>query len=445
MKKSVTKIVSGFVAVATIGALGLVASPAQADVAFEPEPCILTLADNYNANASGWLVTEISPSVFSCPDGFSVTTTNTAFNVSITGDSGNIASIAETSSSSYVPTENKIVENSYLALIAFGAGTYTGVNTSDQVIGGIQMYIKDEVNSKVYRVQLAKPFTVTATNSTTQTCQLNMPKKVKYSYGQRPYFVIPDSAMVCQGFTFSSAQDTFSGVFRGPKGNIAYLNTVTRKTANATATSYTTTRQLELTIPYPNTDEDQQPSNDGIFLGGLAFIKQLSQPGSIPFGKLSLDASTNSADEGLCSPKNVVYQGAAYANLYGGLLCLESGSANFVTHGVTLKAPFEIKAATDLAASMKKNGDRVQVSVQADRNLSVQSGDTPTYNRQKVIPNRAVDQPKIYLGKKLIATVKLTKFGKGSVSIPNQKGKQTYTVKMPETTDNFAGKTTFKA
>ena len=68
----------------------------------------------------------------------------------------------------------------------------------------------------------------------------------------------------------------------------------------------------------------------------------------------------------------------------------------------------------------------------------------PTYRRQVVLPETPADHAVIKLGKKVIKTVKLSRFGFGRTSIPDVRGVNKYSVTMVTTDDNFAKTVTFK-
>lgn len=114
-----------------------------------------------------------------------------------------------------------------------------------------------------------------------------------------------------------------------------------------------------------------------------------------------------------------------------------------VEYPVVLAAPYKDKYATDVTAKVKKKGSTLTIKINADRNQSLWNG-RDTYKRQTVLVREKADRAIVKRGNKVIATVKLSIYGNGTVKIKDIAGKNNYTVTLVETDWNHAGVASFK-
>jgi hypothetical protein len=114
-----------------------------------------------------------------------------------------------------------------------------------------------------------------------------------------------------------------------------------------------------------------------------------------------------------------------------------------IEYPVVLAAPYKSKYATDVTAKVKKKGSTLTIKINADRNQSLWNG-RDTYKRQTVLVREKADRAIVKRGNKVIATVKLSIYGNGTVKIKDIAGKNNYTVTLVETDDNHAGVASFK-
>ena len=114
-----------------------------------------------------------------------------------------------------------------------------------------------------------------------------------------------------------------------------------------------------------------------------------------------------------------------------------------IEYPVVLAAPYKSKYATDVTAKVKKEGSTLTIKINADRNQSLWNG-RDTYRRQTVLVREKSDRAIVKRGNKVIATVKLSIYGNGTVKIKDIAGKNNYTVTLVETDSNHAGVASFK-
>jgi hypothetical protein len=116
-----------------------------------------------------------------------------------------------------------------------------------------------------------------------------------------------------------------------------------------------------------------------------------------------------------------------------------------ILYPLVLAAPFVFKSATDVTAKVKKKGSMLTIKIKADRNdhFNRENG-VASHKRQTVMPKDKADRAIVKRGNKVIATVKLSIYGNGTVKIKDIAGKNNYTVTLVETDENHAGIASFK-
>jgi hypothetical protein len=119
--------------------------------------------------------------------------------------------------------------------------------------------------------------------------------------------------------------------------------------------------------------------------------------------------------------------------------------ASGIWYPVVLAAPFKSKKATDVTAKVKKKGSILTIKIHADRNDWFNNeNNVGSHKRQTVIAKDKADRAIVKRGNKVIATVKLSIYGNGTVKIKDIAGKNNYTVTLVETDLNHAGVASFK-
>lgn len=407
------KKLSVLVAAAAAALIGTtIVAPAQAGVF--AGTCDITLGSSYTTNNGVGVLVEIPATAVSCP-GFSFDPSTDALNAAFASSGvGGSASLSVVSKSVYDSTTNEIVVTHFLELNAYpSTGAFTKVLPTTYGTYNTTYYLQHGADQ--YMLNLTAPFNVVL-GYDTSPCILTMPK-LKYFVGQDDYFVIPDSAMSCKGFTWSSDTFVFSGTFKGDNGALISIGTYTREIYDEKTQTATFVNELEASLPFKAT---------GGYLGLRARdCRCLAPTGDVSFGTFSSRKTSY-----VTAPRQ--------------------DSSPATQYPVNLAKPFKVLAATTIVATPsryeKANGKKMlSVHIQADRNQSFQSGDVPSYRRQTVIPKRNADHPTILANGKLITTVTLDKFGEATVSIPDKGGHQKYVVQMPKTATNWAGKAVFKA
>lgn len=390
---------------------GVVASPAFADIQFQPDPCVITLEPSY-------VLTDgpipVPGSVVTCPPqftGFDPTGASVSMNIlfSEQGATGNTNTHAQVSSSdvtAYDPAANALVTTRRL-LLNGPAGTYTQVDTAETG----NMYITDTTPNPdtYYRVVLARPFTIIDGLPATPTCTLTLSPTYTYVWGQGQgnRYPVPDSAISCTGgVTYNSRDYAASGAFDSRYANQAGLEVQGNPVFNPTTKTFTPSRQLWL-IPGSMGNNWQAPAERremGIAPGG--------QDSDEPFGRFTANPS------GLTVTK----------------------TASNTRYALTLAAPFTIKRRTDVTATATRTKrGRLAINISADRNASFRNTTAPTYRRQTVLPDTRADHAVVRRGTTVLARVKLTPYGKGSVTVRDITGRNPYTVTMVATDDNYEG------
>ncbi len=408
------KLIAAVAAAALTSSIALVAAgaPAQA-ITFQSGYCDITLASSYTTNSVAQITTPVPNSSVSCP-GFTFTPGTDSLNTWFTtADGRGYANFATKNKLVYDAATDTSTTEYFLELIASAmSDPYTQV--SRDVSGAYNETNYVVHNNLNYKVRLTAPFMVVE-GFTGDSCTLTIPD-LTYIWGQDNYFTIPDSAMKCTNFTWNSKTYQFSGDFKGSNGNWIRVNSNERRVYDPTTKTTSIVYQLEASMPF-------DPNSGGFF--GLRC--RCNSAGSISgvdgFGKYKALTTPYVTRSTVPSTRDIDYP-------------------------VTLAKPFKLKAATEIVATpsrmvMDDGTKMISLHIQADRNQSFQSGDVPSYKRQPVIPKRTADQPTVLRGKKLIATVKLDKFGEATIMLPDTKGTQKYTVQMPKTASNYLGKTHF--
>ena len=408
------KLIAAVAAAALTSSIALVATgaPAQA-ITFQPGYCDITLASSYTSETTGQLIVTVPNSSMSCP-GFTFTPGTDSLNTWFTtADGRGWANFATKNKLVYDAATDTSTTEYFLELIGSAMpDPYTQV--SREVSGAYNETNYVTHNNQYYKVRLTAPFMIVE-GFTGNTCTLTMPD-LTFIWGQDDYFTIPDSAMKCTNINWSSKDYQFLGDFKGSNGTWIRVITNERRVYDPTTKTTSFVHQLEASMPF-------NPSNGGFY--GLRC--KCNSAGSIAgvdgFGKYQALTTPYVTRSALPSVRDIDLP-------------------------VTLAKPFMLKAATEIVATpsrmvMDDGTKMISLHIQADRNQSFQSGDVPSYKRQPVIPKRTADQPTVLRGKKLIATVKLNKFGEATIMLPDTKGTQKYTVQMPKTASNYLGKTHF--
>ncbi len=398
-----------------VGCAGI--ASAQTTVVFQPDPCVISLAPTYSANPEGTLNADIPSSAVACPSPVAFSRANfPSFNPGFTpalGGSGPRLSWVE--NEVYNPASNALERNYVLRLSTDWGGlseptTFTQVSPSgfseDQyylVSGGLN-----------YRLVLAAPFTVVRATSAAPACTVNLKSRYSYEWNQEGYFIVPDSVVSCQGFTYNSQDYSLSMNLDSRLINQGSLSTASRTVFNPATNTFATRYELRLSS-YTATGQAPEERRE------MSVSPRAS--GTWIFGRFS--QSTDGA--------SVVQKNTAV------------GATERVLYKATLAAPVVIKRATDLSVKIRRPvAGQICVSINADRNASFQNTLAPTYRRQVVLPGTPADHAVIKLGKKVIKTVRLSPFGFGRTSIPDVRGVNKYSVTMVTTDDNFAKTVTFK-
>jgi hypothetical protein len=109
-------------------------------------------------------------------------------------------------------------------------------------------------------------------------------------------------------------------------------------------------------------------------------------------------------------------------------------------YALTLAAPFTIKRRTDVTARAKRTKDgALAITIRADRNASFSNKVAQTYRRQTVLADTPADHAVVRRGRTVLKRVKLSPYGNGSVTVPDPRGRNAYSVTMVATNDNYEG------
>ena len=265
-----------------------------------------------------------------------------------------------------------------------------------------------------YRLVLAAPFTVVKATSAAPACTVNLKSRYSYEWNQEGYFIVPDSVVSCQGFTYNSQDYYLSMSLDSRLINQGSLATTSRIVFNPDTNTFATRYELHLssyTALGQGQGERRETSVSSRATGSWIFGR---------FGQSTDGASVVPKNASVGSPARVVYK-------------------------ATLAAPVVIKRATDLSVKVRRAGaGKITVSINADRNASFQNTLAPTYRRQVVLPLTPADHAVVKRGNTVIKKVELSPFGFGRTTIPDVRGVNKYSVTMVATDDNFAKTVTFK-
>jgi hypothetical protein len=239
--------ISVALAVAVLAPLG--ASTAQADLTFQSEPCVITLAPSYNANVNGSLSVEVPTSAVQCPAGVTFSQANFAnfgpsFITSI-GSGGAQLSFAERIA--FDPVANSLITTYPLLLT-----TYAYAVSSDAEFTQVAPSYSNNSyyltsGGLYYRLVLGRPFTIVSTASAQPTCTVNLARTYAYKWNQEGYFIVPDSVVSCGGFTFNSRDYNLSMNLDSKLLNQGLLTTASRRVFNSATNTFTTMYELHLT------------------------------------------------------------------------------------------------------------------------------------------------------------------------------------------------------
>lgn len=398
-----------------VGSAGL--ATAQTTVVFQPDPCVISLAPTYSANPEGTLEADIPSSAVACPSPVAFSqATFPNFSPSFTpalGGSG--PTLRWNSTQVYNPASNALERNYVLRLTNDWGGSAeptTFTQISPQGFSEDQYYLVS--GGLNYRLVLAAPFTVVRATSAAPACTVNLKSRYLYEWNQEGYFIVPDSVVSCQGFTYNSQDYYLNMNLDSRLENQGSLSTSSRTVFNAATNTFATRYELHLT----------SYTASGQLLGERREMSVSPRAtGSWIFGRFS-----QSTDGASVSQKNAAV-----------------GSTARVLFKATLAAPVVIKRATDLSVKVRRVGARkISVSINADRNASFQNTVAPTYRRQVVLPLTPADHAVVKRGNTVIKRVELSPFGFGRTTIPDVRGVNKYSVTLVATNDNFAKTVSFK-
>ena len=398
------------------GIAALAVTPAAlADVQLESQPCVITLAPQYPAGADGRIYTRSIPNTaIACP-GFAFDPQTMQVNASFQDANGATGPVLQTATTTtFDEARNAVVSTIGLELVGYGNNSATGLYTAvaPNYFPGA-FYIANPGDGKYYRLVLASPFQVTRTTAVPPACTLNLKSKYAYTWDQENYFVVPDSAVQCEGFTFTSQNSNLYMSFSSKVMGAGSISPASRRVFNRTTGTYSTVWELRLTSYSTSQMLTERHRENG-----------LSAPtgsGGWTWGRFSQGVEGATVNP-VINP-NPLQPDPQYR--------------------LTLSKSFAIKRATNVTASGTRtaSGD-LRVKIHADRNWSFQNTIAPTYGRQTVMPATPADHAQLKRDGKLIRKVTLSPYGNASITIPAT-GRHRYTVTMVETDNNFAGSARF--
>lgn len=402
-------------ALAGIAAIGATTA-AAVDVQLEPRPCVITLAGEYPANSEGSIyVRPIPDSAVACP-GFAFNSQTMDLNTYFQDAAGATGPVLQTATATtFDATRNVVVSTTALELLGSANNSATGLFTSvAPVYADGAFYLTNPADSKHYRLVLAAPFQVTRATPVPPACTLSLKARYAYKWDQEDYFVIPDSAVQCEGFTYTSQNASLSMTFSSKVMGAGRITNVQRRVFNSSTGTYSTVWELRLTSYGTRQVMGELSRENGVSApsGGSGWT----------WGRFSQDVDGATVNP-VINP--TPFQSSPQYRL-------------------TLGAPFAIKRATDVTASgTRLAGGRLRVKIHADRNWSFQNTTAPTYRRQTVVPGTPADHAQLKRDGKLIRKITLSPYGNASVTIPAV-GRHRYTVSLVETDENFAGSASFR-
>lgn len=396
-----------------VGSAGL--ATAQTTVVFQPDPCVISLAPTYLANPEGTLEADIPSSAVACPSPVAFSqATFPSFNPSFTpANNGSGPRLSWVENQVYNPASNAL-ESNYVLRLRSDWGGQSEPTTFTQVSPGFleENYYYLVSGGLNYRLVLAAPFTVVRATSAAPACTVNLKSRYSYEWNQEGYFIVPDSVVSCQGFTYNSQDYNLSMNLDSRLINQGSLSTAARTVFNPATNTFATRYELRLSSYTGQPQGERRETSLSPRASGTWIFGRFSQ-------------STDGA--------SVVQKNASV------------GSPARVLYKATLAAPVVIKRATDLSVKVRRAGaGKITVSINADRNASFQNTLAPTYRRQVVLPLTPADHAVVKRGNTVIKRVELSPFGFGRTTIPDVRGVNKYSVTMVTTDDNFAKTVTFK-
>ena len=401
---------------ALAGLVAVAVSPAIADVQLEPQPCVITLAPQFTATPGGNIYTRSIPdSAIACP-GFAFDSQTMSLYTSFQDANGQTGPVLQTATTTtYDATRNAVVSTEGLELVGYTNTSSTGVYTAvAPVYSNGAFYLTNPGDGKSYRLVLASPFQVTRMTSVPPACTLNLNAKYAYKWDQENYFVVPDSAVQCTGFTYTSQSASLYMSFSSKVLGAGAISNTSRRVFDRSTGTYSTVWELRLTSYGSGNQmptERRREHGDAAPSGG----------GGWTWGRFNQDPGGATIDP-FVNP-NPLQSEPQYRLVLG--------------------KSFAIKRATDVTASGSRPASgSLKVKIHADRNWSFQNTIAPTYRRQTVVPGTPADHAQLKRDGKLIRKVTLSPYGNASITIPAT-GRHRYTVTMVETNDNFAGSASF--
>ena len=409
---------AALVGVAAVG----VATAGAADTQLEAQPCVITLAPQYPGQANGsLLVRPIPDSAIACP-GFAFDSQTMSVNIDFRDAAGVGGPTLRTNEvTTYDAALNRVVETTALELYAWSTSSATGIFTqvAPSSLQAGSFWLTNPADSKNYRLVLGAPFQVTRTTPAPPACTLRLASRYAYKWDQENYFVIPDSAVRCDGFTYTSQSASLSMYFNSKvmgAGNIANMQ---RRVFNRSTGTYSTVYELRLTS-YAGNDNNQSPN---------AFSRENDLSASTGGSAWTWGRFTQGTEGATVSP-----------NVNPNPQQLDP------QYRLTLARSFAIKRSTTVRATTRRlPGGSTRVNIHADRNWSFQNGVAPTYRRQTVLLATPADRAVLKVGGTVVRRIKLSPYGNASITIPAGASRRSYSVTLVETDNNFAGTATFRA
>ncbi len=202
--------------------------------------------------------------------------------------------------------------------------------------------------------------------------------------------------------------------------------------------------------------------------GLVSFNAPLWAQNSMTWGRILVATRQIAATDGTISTKNFIefdangagtFKDAYDVNQYADgvnplpndnsqMLIVDPNGSNEI-FAVTLSNPVLVKYRTDVSATAKRSGHSIKIKIVTSRNqyLGLSAGFWGQYGAslkiQDVLPNTKADHAIVKRDGKIIARVKLNKFGEANYTTYDPSGKNHYTVTMVATPTNYEGKASF--
>jgi hypothetical protein len=426
-KESPVRLSSAILGAAALAACGASVASAAPTVEkqFEPEPCIATLAPQYTVNPFGPFSVVLPDSIIACPTGVTWSP-RLYFGATLSNEAGSLGpGISYRPRSYYDPVQNAIVADNAWTLSVYAprdTGTFDRFEQQGPWDGAGPFITSDE--DKYYRLVLGGPVSVVRTTANSPSCTIALGPTLGWRWNQAAYWVIPDSAIQCQGRTFRSAEMDVYVTFNSRQENQALLRTEVRPTYDPVSRRYTDTYELRLynrspSAPLaPRTGEKTEDQTSGGSAGAL--------PGQPVWGAFTLGTTQPLVDERDPTVPRIAVRGFS-----------EKGRDYF---HVNLAAPFTLKRETDVSLKARRVArGTLRLSIKADRNTAFQNTIAPTYRRQTVLPGTRADHAVLRRGNTVLKRIKLSPYGTATVTVKDPPGRNRYSVTMVATDDNFQG------